>query len=96
MVPIDGLGGAKPPGSVPSSDLTSKARTSGSPPESGAPADRAEISDQGLVLVALKGLPATREDLVNELKAAISSGDFDVAAALDSALPGLLDDVSHS
>ena len=96
MVPIDGLGGAKPPRGLRPPDPPSKSSTSGSSGGPGETQDRAEISDLGLVLVALKGVPPTREDLVNAIKTAISRGEFDADTVPDGALPGLSDDVSRS
>ena len=53
-------------------------------------------SDQGLVLVALKGVPPTREELVDTLKAAIAGGRYDLDQALDGAIDALAEDLSRS
>ncbi len=97
MVPIEGLGGLKPaggpekPGYAQSRPSSASGASSGSKSE-----DKAEISNQGLALIALHDIPPTREGLVKALKAAINSGKYDVEAALKSGLPGLAEDLSRA
>ena len=96
MVPIQGLGGVGPAGRPEGSQDTppaGSAQANGG--SAGAPqgADRAEISDRGLALIALKSIPATRADLVEALKAAIQAGKYSLPEALDGAAPDLAEDV---
>jgi hypothetical protein len=96
MVPIDGLGGAKPSVGPDRTGFPSKPTPSDTAPAKDEKHDRAEISTTGLALIALRDIPITREDLVAALRAAVNSGKYGLDKALDSALPGLMGDVRNS
>ena len=95
MVPIQNVGGPKPPGDPEKPELSRKSSDPAKVPEPESGEDRAEISARGLALIGLRQIPPTRADLVEALKTAINSGRFNLDNALDSAIPGLAEDLRH-
>ena len=89
MVPIQGVGGVGPAGRPDGSQDPQPAGQAQNGTGTPQGADRAEISDRGLALIALRSVPATREDLVEALKAAIQAGKYSLPEALDGAAPDL-------
>ncbi len=89
MVPIDGLGGAKPTGGPGKPLYPNKPAPSTDTPDPESGEDSAVISDRGLALIGLREIPPTREALVDMLKAAINNGTYNLEGALDDIIDGL-------
>jgi anti-sigma28 factor (negative regulator of flagellin synthesis) len=64
-------------------------------PSSGltAPRDELQISDVGRFVDQAHGLPDIRADRVQELRAALASGTYDIESKLDLTVSRLLDEI---
>jgi anti-sigma28 factor (negative regulator of flagellin synthesis) len=55
--------------------------------------DRVELSDHARLLDQMRQLPEGRLDLVNQVKQAIDSGDYETEEKMNLAISKLLDDI---
>ncbi len=58
------------------------------------PSDRVELSDRARLLNKLSKLPAVRQDLVDQVRRQIESGEYDTPGRLDAAINELVDDMN--
>ena len=58
-----------------------------------APRDEVQISDVGRFVEQTHGLPEIRSDRVEDLRAALASGTYDIESKLDVTVDRLLDEI---
>ena len=72
---------------------TPRAAALQSPQSSASTGDAVEISSAGNIMEMLSRVPDIRQDQVNALRAAISSGSYETSDKISSALDNLLNEI---
>ncbi|MCB9838374.1 MAG: flagellar biosynthesis anti-sigma factor FlgM [Phycisphaeraceae bacterium] len=66
------------------------ARSAAEAPRIGRQPDQVELSDRAVLLSRLRELPAVRQDLINQVRAAIERGEYDTPEKFDAAVEKLI------